>query len=55
MQLKLRGAGRAMRIDSELEHFADLVRAAAGEARRHGHQLDQDSLDNLKALGFADR
>jgi len=54
MQLKLRGAGRAMRIDSEIEHFAELVRAAAGEARRHGHQLDQDSRDNLKMLGLAD-
>jgi hypothetical protein len=54
MQLKLHGAGRAMRIDSELEHFAGLVRAAAGEARRHGHQFDQDSRDNLKALGLAD-
>lgn len=54
MQLKLRGAGRAMRIDSELERFAEMVRAAAGAARRHGHQFDQDSLDNLKALGLAD-
>jgi len=54
MQLKLRGAGRAMRIDSELERFAEIVRASASAARRHGYQLDQDSRDNLKALGLAD-
>jgi hypothetical protein len=42
-------------VDSELEGFADLVRAAAGEARRHGHELDPESLDNLKALSRARR
>jgi hypothetical protein len=51
MQLKLRGEGRALRIDSDLERFAELVRAAAAAARRHGHALDPDSLDNLNALG----
>lgn len=51
MQLKLRGAGGALRIDSDLERFAELVGAAAAQARRHGHTLDGDSLDNLKALG----
>jgi hypothetical protein len=50
MQLKLRGAGRALRVDSELERFAELVHAAAGEARRRGYELNSDSLDNLKAL-----
>lgn len=55
MQLKLRGAGRALRVDSELERFAELVHAAAGEARRHGHALGADSLDNLKALSRARR
>lgn len=51
MQLRLRGAGGALRIDSDLERFAELVHAASAQARRHGHALDDDSLDNLKALG----
>jgi hypothetical protein len=55
MQLKLRGARSALRVDSELEGFVELVRAAAGEARRRGHELDPDSLDNLKALSRARR
>jgi hypothetical protein len=55
MQLKLSGAGRALRVDSELERFAELARTAAGEARRRGCELDPDSLENLKALGSAGR
>jgi hypothetical protein len=55
MQLTLRGARSALRVDSELDGFADLVRAAAGEARRHGRELGPDSLENLKALSCARR
>jgi hypothetical protein len=55
MQLKLRGAGSALRVDSELERFAELAQTVAGEAHRRGCALDSDSLENLKALGSAGR
>ncbi|MGH8705901.1 MAG: hypothetical protein ACREUO_10855, partial [Burkholderiales bacterium] len=51
MQLKLRGARRSIRIDSDLEGFAALASAVAAEARRHGHSLDEATRSNLQALG----
>lgn len=51
MQLRLRGAGRVMRVDSDLDGFADLVRAAAAEASRRDLALDAASLANLQSLG----
>lgn len=63
MQLRLRGAGRmrrnvrtvrtvqTMRLDSDLDGFADLVRAVAAEASRRDIALDAGSLTNLRALG----
>ncbi len=54
MQLRLRGAGRTIRIDSELEGFLELVRAASTEARRRGAELDWATRANLGVLGMAE-
>jgi hypothetical protein len=51
MQLKIRGARQTIRIDSDLERFAELVRAAAARAERAGLELDQVTRSNLSALG----
>jgi len=50
MQLKLRGAGQTIRIDSELDGFAALARAAAQAAAARGLALDAATLSNLAAL-----
>ena len=50
MQLKLRGAGRTIRIDSELDGFAALARAAAQAAAARGLALDAATLSNLEAI-----
>ena len=54
MQLKLRDARHTIRIDSELAGFADLVRAAALQARRSGADLDAATRANLSVLGVAE-
>jgi len=54
MQLRLRDARRTIRIDSELDGFADLVRAVALEARRRGAALDEATRANLAVLGLAE-
>lgn len=54
MQLKLRGPRRSIRIDSELEGFAELARVAASQARRRGCSLDEATRRNLLALGAGD-
>lgn len=51
MQLTLRDAQHTIRIDSELESFAEVVRAASAEALRRGLSLDESTHRNLKALG----
>jgi hypothetical protein len=51
MQLRLRDARRTIRLDSDLEGFDELVRAAAEQASRRGLALDASSLGNLQALG----
>ena len=53
MQLRLRDAQRAIRIDSEVDGFADIAGAAAAEARRRGTDLDEATRANLRALGIA--
>lgn len=53
MQLRLRDARRTIRIDSELEGFVELVRAAVLEARRRGADLDKATRANLGVLGLA--
>ena len=52
MQLRLRDARHTIRIDSELEGFVGLVRAAALEAGRRGADLDYATRANLDALGI---
>ena len=53
MHLRLRDAQRTIRIDSEVDGFADIVRAAAAEARRRGVDIDGATRANLRALGIA--
>jgi hypothetical protein len=53
MQLRLRDARRTIRIDSELEGFVDLARAAVLEARNRGIGLDEPTRANLELLGLA--
>lgn len=50
MQLRLRDPQRTIRVDSELEGFAVLVRAAARGAARRGLAFDAATAANLEAL-----
>jgi len=52
MQLRLRSAQRTIRIDSEVDGFADIARAAAAAARRRGADLDEATCANLRMLGI---
>jgi hypothetical protein len=52
MQLRLRDARHTIRIDSELEGFAVLARAAALEAARRGVDPDLATRANLGVLGI---
>lgn len=52
MQLKLRDARRTIRIDSDVDGFAELVRAAARAAARRDLALDPATVSNLEALRF---
>jgi hypothetical protein len=54
MQLRLRDAQHTIRIDSEVDGFAELARAAAAQARRGGAELDAATRVNLGLLGIAD-
>lgn len=51
MQLDLGSPHASIRIDSRLDCFAEIVRAAAGEALRRERPLDPATLSNLRALG----
>ena len=53
MQLRLRDAQHTIRIDSELDGFVELLRAAAPEALRRGAELDATTRANLDAVGIA--
>jgi hypothetical protein len=52
MQLRLRDARRTIRIDSEIDGFADIVRGAASAARRRGADIDEATRANLALLGI---
>jgi hypothetical protein len=52
MQLKLRDARRTIRIDSDVDGFAELVRAAAHAAARRDLALDPATASNLEAMRF---
>ena len=53
MQLRLRDAQRTIRIDSEVDGFAELAGAVAAEARHCGADLDASTRANLQLLGIA--
>jgi hypothetical protein len=54
LQLTLRGrSGPAIRVDSTLEGFDDVLRRATGAAVRNDVPLDAATQANLAALGFA--
>ena len=52
MQLSLKGRGRRMKIESDLEGFEDVTRLAAAAARTNGVSLDPASAGNLLAMGI---
>ena len=54
MQLRLRDTHRTIRMDSELDGFVDLVRAAVFEARRRGIHFDEPTRVNLDVLGITE-
>jgi len=51
MQLRLRGPRRAIRVDSDIEGFAEIARAAQSQAAARGLELDAATRANLEALG----
>jgi len=51
MQLRLEGAHGRIRIDSEVDGFAEIALGAAREAARRGLALDAASAANLEVLG----
>jgi len=51
MQLDLSTRRRSICVDSSLRNFAELASAAAREALRRGHRLDDRTRTNLSALG----
>jgi hypothetical protein len=50
MQLRLRGGGRTLRIDSGLDGFAEVALAAARHARAREVELDDTTHGNLRML-----
>lgn len=52
MQLRLRDAQRTIRIDSEVDGFAEIARLAAAEARHRCADVDEDTRANLQMLGI---
>ncbi len=52
MQLVLKGSGLALRVDTSLEGFAELVAEAAANADRRGIELTPTTVENLKSLGI---
>ncbi len=50
MQLRLKGPGGTINLDSSLDGFDRVVRGAIAAARANGVPLDGATLDNLKAL-----
>lgn len=52
MQLTLRGAGAALRVESSIDGFEHIAREAARAAARNGVALDPASAGNLLGLGI---
>lgn len=53
MQLRIKGRKRAIRLDSTLRGFSDIVARAAKEADQHGITLSDSTLENMRAMGIA--
>ena len=51
MQLRLKGDGRVIRLESTLVGFHDIVRRAVAGAMERGVVLDQATISNLGILG----
>ena len=54
MQLRLRGKGQTIRVDSTLEGFDKLVAHAAKEARRNELNIMPETMQGIIALGLAE-
>ncbi len=52
MQLTLKGHGRPMKIESDIEGFEYIARQAAEAAKSNGISLDAASAGNLLAIGI---
>lgn len=52
MQLVLRGQGRTIRIDSDIDGFDQIVADAARQALRRGRQFHERTRINLRSLGI---
>ena len=52
MQLRLRGGGQTLRLESSLEGFDRVARHAVDAARRNGLALQPSTVKNLGAMGI---
>ena len=52
LQLKLRGGGVSLRLESSIDGFDEIIRQAAHAARRQGLALDPATAGNLLGLGI---
>jgi hypothetical protein len=52
MELRLTGPKRRITLDSGLDGFSDIVRAAHAAALANGLEFDPVTLANLQALGL---
>ncbi len=52
MELRISGPAGRIVLDSDLDGFLDVARAAHGAARANGLALDEASQDNFRALGL---
>ena len=50
MQLKLKGGGRVIRVDSTISEFTNIAKIAALKAISAGLPLDRYSISNFRAL-----
>lgn len=52
MQVTMKGRGSRLRIDSTIDGFGDIVRAATRHADRRGLELSPATMGNLAAMGI---
>ena len=52
MQLRLRGAGKTLRLESSVDGFEEITRSCFDAARRNKLELNRTTLSNLAALGI---